>query len=154
MKRVLAIIALLGSGAAMMAARPGSEFQLVTQLNGQPIRVIMADGGPWGIFTTYDAGTANNFGCAPLTGLTNNVGAAVSANVLVFIPLAQLNVCVMPSVNGPLWDGGCNTLPTNINYGWPVAANVPQYITPDSVATRICAVTDAGFIQLPIGWAQ
>jgi hypothetical protein len=154
MKRALALVPMLGLAALVMAARPGTEQQLVQQLNGQPIRVRMSDGGAWGIFTTYDAGTANNFACAPLTGLTNNVGASVSANVLVFIPLAQLNVCVMPSVNGPMWDGGCNTIPSDINYGWPVAANVPQYITPDSVATRICAVSDAGFIQLPIGWAQ
>jgi hypothetical protein len=152
--RALALVALLSLGALLMAARPGTEQQLVQQLNGQPVRPVMADGGPWGIFTTYDAGTANNFGCAPLTGLRNNVGASVSANVLVFIPLQPLNVCVMPSVNGPLWDGGCTTIPNDINYGWPVAAGVPQYITPDSVANTICVVSDAGFISLPIGWAQ
>lgn len=154
MSRALPLVALLSVGAALMAARPGSEFQLVTQLNGQPIRVRMADGGAWGVFTVSDGGAANSFGCAPITNLVNVVGGAVSANVLVFVPLQAMNFCVMPSAQAPLWDGGCSVVPTDINYGWPVAAGVPQYVTPDSVAQQICFTTDAGSITQPIGWAQ
>lgn len=152
--RKLAIVAVLVVGAATMAARPGTEQQLIQQLNGQPVRVVQPDGGPWGIFTTFDGGTANNRACVPVVGLRNNIGATVSANVIVLVPLVPVNVCIQPSVNSPYWDGGCNTLPQDLNYGWPLAANVPQYMTPDSVATTICAVTDAGFLSVPLGWAQ
>lgn len=137
-----------------MAARPGNEHQLIQQLNGQPVRPVMADAGAWGIFATYDAGTANSLGCAPLTGLTNNKGVAIVPNVIVFVPLAPLHICIAPSVNAPLWDGGCNFLTRDRNYGWPVATGVPQYVTPDTTATHICAVSDAGFVELPLGWAQ
>jgi hypothetical protein len=137
-----------------LAARPGTEQQLIQQLNGQPVRVKMADGGAWGIFTQYDGGSANSFGCAPMTGLTSNTGGAVSANVVVFVPLVPVNVCMMPSVNGRAWDGGCNAIPTDLNYGMPLTTGVPQYMTPDSVATSICAVSDAGFVSMPMMWAQ
>jgi hypothetical protein len=150
----LSISAVLVAVPLLMAARPGTEQQLIQQLNGQPIRVIQADGGAWGIFTQFDGGTANNRACAPLTGLRNNVGATVSANVIMFVPLVPVNVCMAPSINSPLWDGGCNTLPQDMNYGWPLPVNVPQYMTPDGVATAICAVTDAGYLSVPLGWAQ
>lgn len=153
MKR-LALVAATLLALAAWAARPGTEQQLVQQLNGQPVRPVMADGGAWGIFATYDAGTANSLGCAPLTGLTNNVGGAVTPNLIVFMPLAPLHICVMPSVNNPMWDGGCDFATRSRNYGMPVATGVPQYITPDSAATRICAVSDAGFVELPLWWAQ
>jgi len=155
MKRatIIAALSAVMVAAVAYAARPGTEQQLIQQLNGQPVRVVMPDGGAWGIFTTFDGGAANNFACAPLTGLVNNVGGAVSANIVFLSPQAAYNVCVMPSVNGPAWDGGCNTLPRDINYGIPLAT-VPQYITPDNVATRICAVSDAGSISLPLWWAQ
>lgn len=153
MKRALAVATLLVVGVLTMAARPGSEQQLIQQLNGQPVRPVMPDGGAWGIFTTYDAGTLNNFACAPLTGLTNNVGAAVSPNVVLVVPTQQYNVCLAPSINAPMWDGGCNTVQRDFNYGVPLSP-VPQYLTPDSVARTICAVSDAGFISLPLWWAQ
>lgn len=155
MKRatIIAVLSAVMVAAVAYAARPGTEQQLVQQLNGQPVRVVMPDGGAWGIFTTFDGGTANNFACAPLTGLKNNVGANISANVVLMVPLAQYNVCVAPSVNAPMWDGGCNTIQRDYNYGLPLPT-VPQYITPDSVATSICAVSDAGFISLPLWWAQ
>lgn len=143
---VLAVLALTG-------ARPGTEQQLVQQLNGQPVRPVMPDGGAWGIFTTYDAGPANNFGCAPLTGLRNNAGGTISPNLVLLSPQQGINICVAPSINAPMWDGGCNTLPRDYNYGVPLAT-VPQYITPDSAARSICAVTDAGFLSLPLWWAQ
>lgn len=151
--RKLAIIAVLGLGAATMAARPGNEAQLIQQLNGQPVRLVMPDGGPWGIFTTFDGGLANNTACAPLVGLRNNIGASVSGNVVFLSPQQAVNVCVQPSINGPYWDGGCNLSPRDLNYGLPLAA-VPQYVTPDSAARTICAVGDAGFLSLPLWWAQ
>ena len=155
MRRALAIAGVLGLAALVMAARPGNEFQLIQQLNGQPARVFMPDGGVWGVFTEYDAGTLNNRGCMPLTGITNNVGTAVQANVLVVVPLTPSNVCVVPSVVNPWWDGGaCATNPRDQNYGIPIPVGVPQYITPDSAARYLCVVTDAGFVQLPAWWAQ
>jgi hypothetical protein len=152
MKRALA---LLGLAALVMAARPGTEQQLVQQLNGQPARVFMPDGGAWGVFTEYDAGTTNNRGCMPLTGLVNNQGVSVQANVLVVVPLTPSNVCVVPSATNPWWDGGaCATNPRDPTYGIPLPVGVPQYITPDSLARYLCVVTDAGFVQLPAWWAQ
>lgn len=154
MKRLIATAALVGAAVLFMAARPGNEFTLIQQLNGQPVRPTMPDGGAWGVFKTFDAGQANNTGCAPLTGLTNNVGGAISANVLVFSPLQPLNVCVVPSINNPAWDGGCWVSPGDINYGWPAAVGVPQYVTPDSAARQICFVGDAGSLAVPLWWAQ
>lgn len=155
MKRFASIAALTAVmvAAVAYAARPGTEQQLVQQLNGQPVRLVMPDGGPWGIFTTYDAGTANNFACAPLTGMKNNIGATVVPNIIVVSPQQGINLCMMPSINGPRWDGGCNTVQRDINYGLPLA-QVPQYLTPDTAATTVCAITDAGFLSLPIWWAQ
>ena len=153
MRKALMLIAAVGAFLALTAARPGNEAQLIQQLNGQPSRPVMPDGGAWGVFTIFDGGPLNNFACAPLTGLVNNVGGAISANVLLLSPLSQYNVCVQPSINGPLWDGGCNTIPTDPNYGVPLQA-IPQYVTPDSAARTICAVSDAGSIQMPLWWAQ
>lgn len=153
MKRALVIVGIMIAGLALTGARPGNEATLIQQLNGQPVRVLMPDGGAWGIFTVFDGGAANAMGCAPLTGLTNNIGGAISANVVFLSPSSTVHVCVQPSINGPLWDGGCNPSPRDLNYGLPLAT-VPQYITPDSAARQICAYSDAGFVSLPLWWAQ
>lgn len=150
MRRLLAL-GVLGLG--LMAARPGNEFNLVTQLNGQPSRWVLQDGGRSGVFTVFDAG-ANSYGCMDLTGATNSVGAAVSPNVIVVVPLMPVNVCVRPSVFSPAWDGGCNTIPTDENYGVPMQAGVPQYMTPDLAARALCVVSDAGFIVVPVWTVQ
>lgn len=152
MKKALVISAV--AVVALMAARPGSEQQLVQQLNGQPSRWVMPDAGRSGVFTLYDAGTANNRGCMPLTGATNSAGASVSPNVLVFVPLVPVNVCIRPSVFSPVWDGGCTTLPQDENYGLPLPVGVPQYLTPDTSARSLCFVTDGGYLSVPVWTAQ
>lgn len=145
MKKLLAVAAL---AVAFMAARPGNEFNLLTQLNGQPSRWVMPDGGRSGAFS------ATSSACMRLTPATNSVGAAVSPNVVVFIPLTAVNVCIRPSVFSPAWDGGCNTIPGDENYGVPLAAGVPQYFVPDNAATTLCAVSDAGTVVIPAWTVQ
>lgn len=146
MKRLtlLAVVAPL-----LLAARPGNEYQLVTQLNGQPSRFVQADGGRSIVYVS-----SGSTACMPLTGATNSVGAAVSPNVLVFVPPMPVLLCIRPSVFSPAWDGGCNHFPGDENMGVPLPAGVPQYITPDSVARAICVVQDAGAIAMPVWTAQ
>lgn len=154
MKRALFALLLAGVAIASMAARPGTEQQLVQQLNGQPSRWVMPDGGRSGVFTTYDAGAANNVGCMKLLPATNSVGGAVSPNLLLFVPLTPSNVCIRPSIFSPAWDGGCNTNPADENFGVPLPVGVPQYMTPDNAATSLCVVTDGGFIVVPVWTSQ
>ena len=159
MKRALLTLSLLGLAVLVMAARPGNEQALVQQLNGQPARVRGADGGPWGVFTMFDGGAANSIGCVPLTGTTTTTNSGgtsntVSANVIMLTPMVPVNVCIAPSVGAAYWDGGCNFNPQDLNFGIPMAAGVPQYITPDYAARWLCAVSDAGYVSLPMWWAQ
>ena len=154
MKRALTLASLAGFAALVMAARPGNEQQLIQQLNGQPSRWTMPDGGRSGVFTVFDGGALNNLACVNISGATNSAGQAVSANVILLVALGPANVCVRPSVFSPLWDGGCNTIPWDENYGVPVPAGVPQYITPDSAARSLCAVGDAGFLAVPLWTVQ
>ena len=136
--------------ALLMAARPGTEQQLVQQLNGQPSRFVMVDGGRSGIFETSST-TAR---CMPLAGAKNQNNVAIVPNVLLLVPLTAGNLCVRPSVNDAPWDGGCNVIPHDENYGVPLAVGVPQYVTPDSRATHVCFAGDAGSISVPVWWAQ
>ncbi len=150
MKR-LVIIAVLCAGAAVMAARPGSEQELIQSLNGQQVRWKLPDGGAAGVFTVSDGGALNNAGCMPVTGGTYPGGVPAVPKVLVFIPLQALNVCMQPNVFAPVqWDGGCNTTPTDINYGVPVPVGVPQYVTPDSTMRQLCFVGDGGSLAVPV----
>lgn len=174
----VSIVAWLASAAALlMAARPGNEFQLQTQLFGQPVRWTMPDGGRSGVFTAVsDGGLLNGTGCMPLYGaktptnlpllpdgglVPKDDGGApdpvfnlISANVLLVVPLVGVNVCIRPSANSPTWDGGCNATPTSENYGVPLPVGTPQYIVPDSNATSLCAVSDAGTVALPVWTVQ
>lgn len=161
MKRLFLITVLAAPVAAvLMAARPGTEQQLVQQLNGQPSRFYQRDGGVSGIVTQFDGGAANDRGCMPLfdaTAMINGTRTPITPNVLLVQPIRDVNVCVRPSANSTAWDGGCNYIPTDENYGAFFAAKVPQYVTPDGLAAQkgyICAIGDAGSLNIPIWWAQ
>lgn len=149
MKRVIVVVGVLAALAAF-ADRPGNEYQLTLQLNGQPTRWVMPDGGRSGVFA------ATSSSCMMLTGGTVNARPTQSIvpNILFFVPLVAANVCARPSATSPVWDGGCNTIPGDENYGVPVQAGVPQYITPEKVATHLCAVSDAGLLLIPVFAAQ
>lgn len=150
---VLLIGAAIGLAATARAARPAPD-ELIQQLNGQPTRWLMPDGGASGVFTTSDGGTANQTACMLLTGATSLSGKTITPNVLVFVPMQPENFCVQPSSIAPSWDGGCNAVPTDVNYGTPVQVGVPQYITPDVAATRLCFTTDGGSISQPVFFAR
>lgn len=160
MKRLILLAVLaVPVAAVLMAARPGTEWQLVQQLNGQPVRWKVADAGMSGIFKTFDGGSANQFGCMPLfnaKAIINGTLSDVTPNVLLIQPKQDVFVCIRPAANSTAWDGGCNATVTDENYGVFMAANVPQYVTPDSLATQkgyVCAVSDGG-LSIPIWWAQ
>lgn len=149
MKRALFIAALLGLAALVMAARPVSDLQLLTQLNGQPVRWIQSDGGVSGLFTVFDAGVLNAGACIPLTGTLN--GQAFTPNVIELLPEVPLNVCLRPMLapNGVVirWDGGCNTITNDMNGGTALQPWQPWYAVPHVGATHICAASDAGYVR-------
>lgn len=125
----------------VQAARPGTEQQLVQQLNGVPVRFVTADGGRSGVFSS------GALGCMPLAdagAIQGGVLKQFSPNVLLFVPKIAGNFCLRPSAQSQRWDGGCNFLPSDENYGVPVAAGVPQYMTPDQYTSHFCFITDAG----------
>ena len=159
MNRAVAVVAVL-AGPLLLAARPGTEQQLVQQLNGQPTRWTMPDGGRSGMFA------ATNTACMPLTNATTIItGAAVrpiKPNTLLVVPLTAGNLCVRPSAFSTFWDGGCNAyFPGDENYGVPLAPWVPQYITPDVMVTDttgspagLCFSGDAGSVVVPVWTVQ
>lgn len=141
MKRALAVAAVVAAGLALSGARPGDLFTLSQQLNGQPVRFVQADAGRSGV---YSSGST---GCMPLFDAGQIIGGSLKAfspNVLLFIPKVPGNLCLRPSSFSTSWDGGCNHIPSDENYGVPLPAFVPQYLTPDVRATHLCYVTDAG----------
>lgn len=166
MKRTLAVIGLLGFAALVMAARPSPvSQQLDVQVAGQPVRWILPDAGRSGLFTELDGGILNNRACLPLLngrvtvnppilvdGGANRV--AYTPNVIRLAPLVPINLCVRPAAESPIWDGGCNTLFVDENYGVPYVAGSIINITPESSATHICAVTDAGYLAVGVWGLQ
>ena len=150
MKRALAITAALAVGTVLMAARPVSDLQLWNQLNGQPTRWRMHDGGASGIFA---AGVS---ACIALDG-GKLMNVAYVPNVMMFVAQQPVNICVRPQM-GPdgvaqPWDGGCNGNYGDINFGVPLQPWVPQYIVPQASATHVCSASDAGAHQVSI-WGQ
>lgn len=157
MKRIALMLAAVP---LLIAARPGTEQQLVQQLNGQPTRWTMPDGGRSGMFS------ATNIACMPLTNATTIInGVAVrpiKPNVLLVVPITPGNLCIRPSAASTYWDGGCVAYyPGDENQGVPLAPGVPQYITPESVVTDqtagavgLCFSGDAGSVVVPVWTVQ
>ena len=150
MKRALLTLSLLGLAVLVMAARPASDLQLFTQLNGQPVRWVLPDGGQSGLFTQFDAGAANYVTCAALDGGSLN-GVAFKPNALMFMPEVPVNICIRPQVdmNGRqmTWDGGCNGTTNDINGGTAWQAFVPFFAVPHPNAAWFCAFSDAGYVR-------
>jgi len=164
LKRAI-LSAVLGAIAvvALMAARPGNEFQLLTQLNGQPTRWTLPDGGRSGVFTVFDAGAANATACVTLrngrvaTGRLADAGFAFNdyvPQVLLMVPSTPVVVCVRPGAASTYWDGGCSQSLADENYGVPIQPFQPWYVVPEQQATTLCASSDAGYVQLPIWGVQ
>lgn len=150
MRRVLPAAALLGLAAlALGAVRPG-ELPMFQMLNGQPVRWIQTDGGPSGFFGTPPL-------CIPLA---NSGGASgVTAQVIKLTPDVPINLCVRPALGGNLnqgeliaWDGGCNTINADINFGDPLQPWQPHYVLlkDDPLAAFICATGDGGTVRTPV----
>ncbi len=174
----LVFVVALGVSAVAIAARPGNEFLLETQLHGQNTRWTMADGGKSGVFTEAPDGGALNPSCScilinnakspqnlPLLGdgglapaadggAPTPVYTSFSANVLYLWSFTAAHVCIRPSAASPVWDGGCNVSVRDENFGDPLPANTGRYVVPDQRATTLCACSDAGYLQLPIWAAQ
>ncbi len=147
MKRALLIIGLLGLAALVMAARPASELELLTRLNGQPVHWVLPDAGQSGL------GASSGLACITLDGGTLN-GNPFKPNVLMFLPETPTNICIRPQVdpNGVRlpWDGGCNMAAGDINQGVSVQPYVPYYVVPHPNANVICGVSDAGMVRVPV----
>jgi hypothetical protein len=168
MKRIAIVAVFAAVAAVTMAARPISELQLFTQLNGQPVRWRMPDGGQSGIFTVYDAGAANAMACALLSDAVQWTGAtladggrattALTPNVLMLMPEVPVNICVRPQVDASgkalPWDGGCNGSTSDINAGVPWQPWVPFFTVPGERATHLCAFSDAGYLRAELNQMQ
>jgi hypothetical protein len=139
MKRVLQVIGGLAVLATLFAAtRPASEFSLVMQLNGMPIRWQLPDGGMSGLF---GAGQQ----CADLSS-----GQGTAVQTVLIVPEQTMNLCIRPDAVNQAWDGGCNAIDQDINFGVPLGAWVPQYVVLDAKANSICGVSDAGTFRAPM----
>lgn len=151
MKRAAVVTALLATAA--FAARPQSDLQLFNQLNGQPTRWLLFDGGPSAIVA---AGVSN---CIPLDGgvMTDSSNPFVP-NVVLLVPNQPVNVCVRPQVTpgGAVlpWDGGCNGNYADVNFGVQLQPFAPNYIVVQPKSTHICSASDAGAHQVPIWGMQ
>jgi hypothetical protein len=128
----------------LIAARPQSDLQLFTQLNGQPVRWRLPDGGSSGLYAASGIAYASLDG-----GLLN--GQAFQPNVVLFVPETPTNICIRPSVdsNGRrmAWDGGCNMIAGDENFGVGLQPYVPYYFVPHPNATTIVGVSDAGLVR-------
>ena len=142
----------LGVGAALFAvvayaARPASELQLMTQLNGQPVRWLQADAGQSGLYAS------SGLACITLDGGSLN-GYAFKPNVLMMVPETPTNICIRPQVDADgrrmAWDGGCNFIAGDINQGVSVQPYAPYYVVPHPNALWVCGVSDAGMVRSPI----
>lgn len=136
MKKTLVISAV--AVAALMAARPGSEYSMLTLLNGEEVRWTMADGGQSGMFGTGQQ-------CMPVASLP----AAANSTVEV-VPTVPINLCERSTSAFPPWDGGCNTIAGDINFGVPLQPYVSKWILLRSSTTHLCQVTDAGTAVTPV----
>lgn len=143
MKRILATIASLAIGVVLMAARPGSEFELLTRLNGQPALWVLPDAG------RSQLRASSGKACAALSG-TDQRGASFTPTVVMLVPEVPLNVCIQPHVmpNGVTqpWDGGCNTIVGDENYGVAIQPWQPFFFVPQPQATAVCAASDGGTV--------
>lgn len=128
----LAIAALASSGTA--EARPASEFQLFTLLNGEPRRWQMPDAGWSG---TYGSAVS----CFPVSR------TICPGGVLKFTPPAKIHVCLGQVGNS--WDGGCVTTTTDPNYGDPAAADTPAFLVLQDGTNTVCSIPATGSATTP-----
>ena len=144
MKRIALMLAAVP---LLIAARPQSDLQLFTQLNGQPVRWQLPDAGQSGLYV------ASGVSCMTLDSGTLG-GQPFKPNVVMLVPETPMNVCVRPMVdsNGVRlpFDGGCNLIEGDINFGVAIQPNLPHFIVLHPNATTICGVSDAGIVRSPV----
>jgi hypothetical protein len=133
----IAIVAVFAVGAATMAARPGNEFNLLTNLNGQEVRWLLPDGGP-------SLMSGSGIQCMDVRGLP-----AAANSTVELVPLNTINLCEVSTTSntgmaGTRWDGGCGLNANDPNAGVPLQPLVPKYLLLKSTTTHLCQVSDAG----------
>ena len=142
MKKLLAVMVGLAALGALAVSRPGNEYLLLTLLNGQENRWGMSDGGVSGMYGTGQQ-------CMPLAGVP------VSSNgVLEVMPTVPINLCMRSTAllqgpGGTTWDGGCNAIAGDINFGVPLQPYVPKFVS-IGTATHLCQVSDGGTAATPV----
>lgn len=124
---ILATVCFLSTGQAH-AARPQNDTTLLLQLNGEPRRWIMSDGGLSGMF-------GSGLQCMPISG----------GETLLLQPSAEVHLCVNQLDAG--WDGGCNTTVTDLNYG--AAFSTDKYLSTQNTTKMICEVPTTGSANVP-----
>lgn len=135
MRKALTAVAVLLAMGALMALTPVStEFQMLRLLNGEEVRWVMTDGGRSGMYGT-------GLTCMPLAELP-----AAANGVVELVTNSPINLCERSTSlrDGRVWDGGCNTIAGDINFGLPVQPYIPKFIVLRSGTTHLCQATDGG----------
>lgn len=117
---------------ALMAARPGTEKDLMTNLNGEEVRWVMADGGISGMYGTGQQ-------CMPVASIP-----AACNNVVEVVPTVPINLCERSTALAERWDGGCSTITGDKNFGVPLQPYVSKFIVLRNTTTHLCQVGDGG----------
>lgn len=132
MNRLPFLAAVCAIAVATMAARPGTEFDMLSHLNGQEVRWSLPDGGASGM-------SGSGIQCMDVRNLP-----APANSVVEVMPLNPINLCYVSITAVPPWDGGCGLNANDINAGVPLQALVPKYALLKSSTTHLCQVSDAG----------
>lgn len=119
----------LSHGTATAAPRPQNDTALLLQLNGEPRRWLMEDGGWSGMY-------GSGIQCMKI----------YSGDTLLLEPSAEIHLCMGQMDGG--WDGGCNTTVTDPNYG--VTFSTDKYLSTQNKTALICEVPTSGSANVPV----
>lgn len=136
-RRLLTVAVLIAVAAVLMGARPGTEFDMLTRLNGQEVRWLLPDGGP-------SLMSGSGIQCMDVRGLPAAANSTVELVPLMPINLCEVSVTSNTGMAGTHWDGGCGLNANDPNAGVPLQPFIPKYVLLKSTTTHLCQVSDAG----------
>lgn len=114
----------------LLEGRSGSELSLFLTLNGERSRVLQTDGGG-SLLWVADGGIGSFAITGGLVYYLENVGTVVC------------HLC-NPGPDQLTWDGGCNSTPSDPNYGFPVPVGGYRWISTRDGTTTLKAVSGSG----------
>lgn len=139
----IAVAAFIAAPLLMAAGRPGTELNLLTGLNGEEVRWTMFDGGQSGMY-------GSGLQCMPVADLPAAANGVVELQPLQPIVLCERSTTRLPvmaadgGVLVPRWDGGCNQIVGDPNFGVQLQPSAPKYVVLRADTTHLCQASDAG----------